>query len=181
MLKILKSDRNVIFRIKGSNSAYITNDNFRYISPVKVSKAVNVFHWHSPKIKEIALFSKTFHIFGTPCISYMLCHTSTCSEENFPKLRKDQQKRLVDEPRHDKTNRMSVRPAKTQISLVIHPVWSVFAFRLKKAWGLSYQLSAQRRLCSDWVDAQADLSLRWAHSHFIGFVMSWLRCIWKFC
>ena len=24
---------------------------------------------------------------------------------------------------------------------------------------------------SDWVDAQADLSLRWAHSHFVGFVM----------
>ena len=23
-------------------------------------------------------------------------------------------------------------------------------------------------------DAQADLSLRWAHSHFVGFVMGWL-------
>ena len=29
------------------------------------------------------------------------------------------------EPRHDKTNKMSVRPAKTQISLGIRPVWSV--------------------------------------------------------
>ena len=27
---------------------------------------------------------------------------------------------------------------------------------------------------SDWADAQADLSLHWAHSHFVGFVMSWL-------
>ena len=27
------------------------------------------------------------------------------------------------EPRHDKTNKMSVHPAKTQISLGIHPVW----------------------------------------------------------
>ena len=27
------------------------------------------------------------------------------------------------EPRHDKTNKMSVRPAKTQISLGIRPVW----------------------------------------------------------
>ena len=26
----------------------------------------------------------------------------------------------------------------------------------------------------DWADAQADLSLRWAHSHFVGFVLSWL-------
>ena len=29
------------------------------------------------------------------------------------------------EPRHDKTNKVSVRQAKTQISLGIHPVWSV--------------------------------------------------------
>ena len=35
---------------------------------------------------------------------------------------------------------------------------------------------AQRRLRSAWADAQADLSLRWAHSHFVGFVMSWLTC-----
>ena len=48
----------------------------------------------------------------------------------------------------------------------------VFALRMKKAWVLSYPLSAQRRLWSDWADAQADLSLRWAHYHFVGFVMS---------
>ena len=30
----------------------------------------------------------------------------------------------VNEPRHDKTNKMSVRSAKTQISLGICPVWS---------------------------------------------------------
>ena len=64
-----------------------------------------------------------------------------------------------------------VRLAKTQISLGIRPVWSVFAVRMKKAWVLSYPLSAQRRLWSDWADAQADPSLRWAHSHFVGFVM----------
>ena len=46
----------------------------------------------------------------------------------------------------------------------------VFAVRMKKAWTLSYPLSAQRRLWSDWADAQADLSLRWAHSHIVGFV-----------
>ena len=31
------------------------------------------------------------------------------------------------EPRHDKTNKMSVRPAKIQISLGIRLIWSVFA------------------------------------------------------
>ena len=51
---------------------------------------------------------------------------------------------------------MTVRPAKTQISL-------------------GYPLSAQRRLWSDWADAQADLSRRWAHTHFIGFVVSRLK------
>ena len=46
----------------------------------------------------------------------------------------------------------------------------VFAVRMKKAWVLSYPLCAQRRLWSDWADAQADLSLRWAHTHFVCFV-----------
>ena len=64
------------------------------------------------------------------------------------------------EPRHDSINKVSVCPAKTQISLGIRPVWSVFAVRMKKPWFLSYPLSAQRRLWSDWADAQADLSLR---------------------
>ena len=45
---------------------------------------------------------------------------------------------------------------------------------MKKAWVLNYPLSARRRLWSDWVNAQADLSLCWAHTHFVGFVMSWL-------
>ena len=30
----------------------------------------------------------------------------------------------TDKPRYDKTNKMSVCPANTQISLDIHPVWS---------------------------------------------------------
>ena len=51
----------------------------------------------------------------------------------------------------------------------------VFAVRMKIAWVHSYPLSAQRRLWSDWADAQADLSLRWAHTHFVGFVMSRLK------
>ena len=52
----------------------------------------------------------------------------------------------------------------------------VFAVRMKIAWVLSYPLSAQRRLWSDWTHAQADLSICWSHTHFVGFVTSWL--IW---
>ena len=65
----------------------------------------------------------------------------------------------------------------------------VFAVRMKRAWVLSYRLSAQRilwsdwgyplsaqrRHWSDWADAQADLSFRWAHTHFVGFVTSRLK------
>ena len=40
---------------------------------------------------------------------------------------------------------------------------------MKKAWVLSYPLSAQRRLWSDWADAQADLSLCRAHMPFCWF------------
>ena len=50
----------------------------------------------------------------------------------------------------------------------------VFAVRMKKDWVLYYSLSAQRRFWSDWADAEADLSLRWAHIHFVGFDISWL-------
>ena len=53
----------------------------------------------------------------------------------------------------------------------------VFAVCMKKHWVLSYPLSAQRRLRSDWADAKADLSLRRVHTHFAGFVMSWLICL----
>ena len=70
---------------------------------------------------------------------------------------------------------MTVRPAKTQISQGIRPVWSVFAVRMKKAWVFIYQLSAQWRLWSAWVDAQADQSLCWAHIHIVGFDMRRLR------
>ena len=45
----------------------------------------------------------------------------------------------------------------------------VFFVRMTKAYVLSYPLSAQRKLWSDWADAQADLSLRWAHMPFCWF------------
>ena len=72
------------------------------------------------------------------------------------------------EPPHDKTNNVAVRPAKTQISLGIRPVWK------------------ESSLCAQWVakdqtflhadNEDSDLSLRWAHSHFVGFVMRRLIC-----
>ena len=73
---------------------------------------------------------------------------------------------------HDKTNKVVCAPSEDSDEPG-HPPCPIrlFAIRTKKAWFLSYSLNAQRRLWSDWADAQADPSLRWAHSHFLGFVM----------
>ena len=71
--------------------------------------------------------------------------------------------------RMTKPTKWHVCPARTRISLGIHPVWSVFAVRMKEASVLSYPLSIQRTLWSDWADAQADLSLCWVHKPFCWF------------
>ena len=79
-------------------------------------------------------------------------------------------KLLTFEPPHDKTNEMACAPSEDS-DQPGHPpsLIRVSAVRMKKAWVLSYPLSAQRGLWSDWEDAQADLS---NHScHFVGFIM----------
>ena len=66
----------------------------------------------------------------------------------------------INEPRHDKTNKVNVRPTKTQISLGIRPVWS------------ESSLSAWRNLGS--------LATHWSHSEDSD--QSWRtpRLIWVF-
>ena len=81
------------------------------------------------------------------------------------------------EPRIDKTNKMSVCPAKTHISLGIRPVWSECSLCAKWIAKDPSFLHADSEDWSDWADAQADLSVRWAHSHFVGFVMSRFICL----
>ena len=81
------------------------------------------------------------------------------------------------EPPHDKTIKMVCAPGEDS-DKPWHPpsLIRVFAVRMKNAWFLSYPLSAQRRRWSDWADGPAYLSLRWAHNHFVGFVMRRLIC-----
>ena len=54
--------------------------------------------------------------------------------------------------------------ASDQISLI-----RGFAVHMKKHWVFIYPLSAHQRLWSNWADAQADLSLHWAHMSFCWF------------
>ena len=70
-----------------------------------------------------------------------------------------------------KPTKWHVCPAKTQISLGVRSIWSVFAICLKKPWVLSYPLSDQTGRMSRliWVFARHTC-------HFVGFVMS--RLIW---
>ena len=58
---------------------------------------------------------------------------------------------------HDKTNKMSVRPAKTQISLSIRPVWSESSLCTQYVAKDTSLLHADSEDWSDWADAQADL------------------------
>ena len=64
------------------------------------------------------------------------------------------------EPPDDKTNKMTVRPAKTQISLVIHPVWS------------------ESLLCAQWVVKEPNF----LYAHSDDSDQSWRipRLIWDF-
>ena len=71
-----------------------------------------------------------------------------------------------------KPTKWHVRPAKTQISLGVRPVWSESSLDAQADMS---SLCAQRvakdpsflkptaKTLLDWADAQADLSLRWAH------------------
>ena len=82
----------------------------------------------------------------------------------------------TNEPPHDRTNNMACAPSEDS-DQPGHPpsLIRVFAVRMKTHCVFSYTLSAQRRIWSDWTDAQAGLNLRWAHSHFVGFVMRRLK------
>ena len=79
-------------------------------------------------------------------------------------------------PANDKSYKMTCAPSEDS-DHPGHPtsLMRVFAVRMKKAWVLSYPLSAQRRLLSESADSEADLSLRWAHMPFFGFVKRWLK------
>ena len=60
-----------------------------------------------------------------------------------------------------------MRPAKTQSSLP--RLIRVSAVHSMGIWWPTLSAGGQRRFWSDWADAQADLSLRWAHIPFCRF------------
>ena len=94
--------------------------------------------------------------------------------------------RLVTKPK-----KWPVRPAKTQISLGIHPVWSDPSLCARWVAKDPISLHADSEDWSDWADAQADLSLRWSHMpicwfcHEVAYIVFvlWIyifTCIWRY-
>ena len=86
-------------------------------------------------------------------------------------------KRIKIYPVHDITYKMACAPCENS-DKTGHPpsMIRVFAVRMKKAWVLSYPLSAQRRLWSDWRMPRLILVFTGRTCHFVGFVMRLLKC-----
>ena len=85
---------------------------------------------------------------------------------------KDVDKMSECEPPHDKTNKLTVHPAKTRSAWVSAQSDQSLLCAQWVAKDPSF-IHVDSEDWSDWADAQADPSLRWVHSH-IGFVLGGL-------
>ena len=103
-----------------------------------------------------------------PSIIFRIEDNFTCMQVNCISNWEHNKSRRVTKP-----TKWHVRPAKTQISLGIRSVWPESSLSTwRKRGSLATHWAHSEALWSDWADAQADLSLRWAHSHIVGFVSS---------
>ena len=77
----------------------------------------------------------------------------------------------TNELRHDKTNKMACAPSEDS-DQPGHPPSLIRVFACLQ-WVAEDPMFLHAD--SEVSDVQADLSLRWAHTHFVGFVMSQLK------
>ena len=119
-----------------------------------------------------------------PQINFMKYRLAVLTKDPFYFV-KNEKSRLMTKP-----TKRSVHPADSDQPGHPPSLIRVFTVRSMGSWGPNVSSCGQQRLWSDWVDAQADLSLRWAESHLIDFVMRRLKvycsdpkqrldCIWK--
>ena len=87
-----------------------------------------MFHSSCPAIRKPVMYLVYYVL--QECLPFSICyptdrlvllHVGPAAVVQFPPLSSYS---IVNEPPHDKTNKMIVRPAMTQISLGIRPVWS---------------------------------------------------------
>ena len=106
---------------------------------------------------------------GAHAILLVLSWGGSCKRENNEKLLRFATPPLVpNEPRHDKTNKVIVRPAKIQISLGIRPVWSESSLSAWRKLGSLTTHSAEAKTlirlggCPGWSESSLGAqSLRW--------------------
>ena len=70
-----------------------------------------------------------------------------------------------EEERKDK-----IEPTRDKTKVSVRPVWSESSLSAWRKLGPLATHWVHSEDWSDWADTQADLSLRWAHSHIVGFV-----------
>ena len=74
------------------------------------------------------------------------------------------------EPQHDKTTKMTCEPSEISDQPGHPPILiRIFTMRSNGSYGPNLSSCGQRRLWSNWADAQTDLSLRWAHIPYCWF------------
>ena len=77
---------------------------------------------------------------------------------------------IKNEPQHNNTNKMTCSPSKDSDQPVhLHILFRVFAVHSEDSQGPKASSCGQRRLCSDWANAQADLKVRLVHRSFCWF------------
>ena len=99
-----------------------------------------------------------------------LSHRNTISFFNVRKMTAVENDCSSNEPQHDKTNKVTVRPAKTQISLGIRPVYS------ESSLCAQWEAKDPRFLHADSEDSDQTGRM---HTHFVDFVMSRLKCVFR--
>ena len=138
--------------------------------PADLPQLLHLLHdsWfdHSLTIHARWLFGKFMRLAATAEISFWNWSEETTTKVTFLDS-------LSFEPPHDKTNKMTVCPAKTQISQQNCSVFSVYSAGRKE---LTVSSCGQHGLWSDWVDGQSDPSLQWLiglnQVHFSGWLHS---------
>ena len=75
---------------------------------------------------------------------------------------------MTNEPQHDKTNKMACAPSEDWSAWASTQFEQSHAVRMKKVLVLATHW-AHSEDPSDWVDAQADLSLHWVHMPYCWF------------
>ena len=114
-----------------------------------------------PSQFDIVSMAKRFHIgFYAKCKNVMKCICAAYADSRKKHF----------EPPHYKPNKMTFVPSEDSDQSG-HPPSLIIVFDVRSVGSLgpNFASGGQRWLWSDWADAQADLSLRWAHKSFCWF------------